>query len=204
MNVRRWSKRLARGIARLGILPMYVSYRFRRLLLGDRAFQATSQIVSLLPGIVGSYLRVEFYRLALEACAAEVHIGFGTLFASRSATIGEQVYVGSYCMIADAHIERDVLLGSNVHVGVGRHAHGTQASDRPIRLQAGRPEMIRIGENTWIGNGAIVMASVGKGCVIGAGSVVVAEIPDGVVAVGNPARVLRRRSSGVTGSGWAT
>jgi virginiamycin A acetyltransferase len=193
--IRGWLKKIARGMARVTILPLYLSYRLRRLFVGDRAFQTTSQIVSLLPGIVGTYLRVEFYRLTLPACGKEIHIGFGTLFAGPWATIGEQAYIGSYCMIAHAHIGRDVLLGSNVHVGVGRHVHGTTALDRPIRLQPGWSEMITIGEDTWIGNGAIVMAGVGRQCVIGAGSVVVKEVPDGMIAVGNPARVLRERAA---------
>ena len=50
-----------------------------------------------------------------------------------------------------------------------------------------------IGKNCWIGAGALLMPGVhvGEGSVIGAGSVVTRDIPAGVVAVGNPCRVLR-------------
>ena len=50
-----------------------------------------------------------------------------------------------------------------------------------------------VGENTWIGAGAIIVPGVriGKNTVIGGGSVVTKDIPDNVVAVGNPCRVLR-------------
>ena len=53
-----------------------------------------------------------------------------------------------------------------------------------------------IGENTWIGACAVIVPGVhiGKNCVIVAGSVVTKDIPDGVVAVGNPCRVLRQVS----------
>ena len=55
---------------------------------------------------------------------------------------------------------------------------------------------VRIGENTWIGAGAILLPGIciGKNTVIGAGSVVTHDIPDDVVAVGNPCRVLRKIS----------
>ena len=53
---------------------------------------------------------------------------------------------------------------------------------------------VRIGRNCWIGAGAVIVpgVTVGDDVVIGAGSVVTKDIPDGVVAVGNPCRVLRK------------
>src|SRR5207237_10637271 len=99
-------------------------------------------------------------------------IMFGTLFSSPAAKVGPGVYVGSHCMVGDAEIERDVLLGSNVHLLSGKAQHGIEDVDRPIRQQPGRFITIRIGEDTWIGNGAIVTANVGRKCLIGAGSAV--------------------------------
>ena len=53
---------------------------------------------------------------------------------------------------------------------------------------------VHIGENVWIGAGAVVVpgVTIGDNSVIGAGSVVTRDIPANVVAVGNPCRVLRR------------
>jgi len=51
--------------------------------------------------------------------------------------------------------------------------------------------MIDIGQDCWLGAGAIVMASVGAGTTIGAGAVVVQPVEAGVVAVGNPACVIK-------------
>jgi acetyltransferase-like isoleucine patch superfamily enzyme len=186
-------KTLARGFARLAVLPIYASYRVRLVLLGDRAFQGTSQFLSVVPGLVGDYLRREFYRLTLAACAPSVQIVFGTLFASRAARIGENTYVGSCCMIGDAVIGRDVLLGSNVQLLSGKAQHATSDLEKPIRLQPRRFDLIHIGDDTWIGNGSIVMANIGTKCVIGAGSIVTEDIPDHSIAAGNPARVLRMR-----------
>ena len=52
---------------------------------------------------------------------------------------------------------------------------------------------VHIGENVWVGAGAVILpgVSIGNDSVIGAGSVVTKDIPANVVAVGNPCRVLR-------------
>src|SRR5262245_16584501 len=76
------AKSLARGVARVIVLPWYLSYRCRALFLRDRAFVASSHLLSLIPGLLGDYVRREFYRLTLLRCAPDAFIGFGTIFAS--------------------------------------------------------------------------------------------------------------------------
>jgi maltose O-acetyltransferase len=62
---------------------------------------------------------------------------------------------------------------------------------RRARWESARP--ISIGDNAWLGGGAIVLpgVTVGADSVIGAGAIVTRDVPAGVVAVGNPARVVR-------------
>lgn len=199
--LRQLAKATARGLARLCILPLYFLYLCRVPLLGEKAFRSSSQLLSLVPGLYGDYLRREFYRLTLPEFGKMSCVEFGTLFSSPRARIADCVYIGSYCMVADVEIGRDVLVGSHVHLGLGKAQHGIADLDRPIRLQPGRLTMVRVGEDTWIGNAAIVMANVGKKCVIGAGSVVVSDIPDYSLAAGNPARVLRHRQQSTAPSG---
>jgi len=52
---------------------------------------------------------------------------------------------------------------------------------------------VEIGENSWLGNGTILLADVGARCIVGAGTVVTKPLPDGVIAVGNPARIVAER-----------
>ena len=61
--------------------------------------------------------------------------------------------------------------------------------------QPGERRLVRIGEGTWVGSAAVVMADVGRHCVIGAGSVVTKPIPDYSIAAGVPAVVIRSRAS---------
>jgi acetyltransferase-like isoleucine patch superfamily enzyme len=60
---------------------------------------------------------------------------------------------------------------------------------------------VTIGAASWLGHGAIVLpgSTIGRHVVVGAGSVVTGDLPDFCVAVGNPARVIRRY---VDGQGW--
>jgi acetyltransferase-like isoleucine patch superfamily enzyme len=81
-----------------------------------------------------------------------------------------------------------------VHILSGLRQHGFENVDSPIKEQPGEFSQVTIGEDTWIGNGAIVGADVGKNCVIGAGSVVLKPIPDFSIAAGNPARVVKHRN----------
>ncbi|MCP5007919.1 MAG: acyltransferase, partial [Planctomycetes bacterium] len=54
-------------------------------------------------------------------------------------------------------------------------------------------EKISIGEDTWIGNGSVVMANIGKKCIVGAGSVVTKDVEEYSIVAGNPAKLLKKR-----------
>ena len=64
---------------------------------------------------------------------------------------------------------------------------------KSIRDQETTYSVVRIGEGTWVGSAAVVMADVGPHAVIGAGAVVTKPLPGWVVAAGVPARVVRMR-----------
>lgn len=183
------------------VLPAVVSFLFAARLLGrQRAFPGWSQAYSLLPGLVGVYLRRGFYWWVLPRVGRDSWIGFGTVFSHPSTEMGERVYVGVGCMLGDVTLEDDVLLGSHVSIINGNRQHGIDRLDIPVREQPGEFPRITIGRDTWIGDRSIVMANVGRYAVVGAGSVVTKPVPDYAIVVGNPARTIGNRDGSLNGS----
>lgn len=167
----------------------------RRATRGEGWFQGCAELLSLVPGKPGIFLRRGFYRMSLDACATDCHIGFGTLIAHPQVRIGRGVYVGARCSLGQVVLADDVTIGSNVDILSGRRQHHFDRLDTAIQDQGGIFQQLRIGRNTWVGNSAVVMADVGEDCVIGAGSVVVHPIPPRSVAAGNPAAVKKQRDA---------
>lgn len=89
-------------------------------------------------------------------------------------------------------IGKDVLTADKVYISDNQH--GYEDVDMPVIRQAVRQcKPVEIGDGTWLGeNVCVIGASIGKHCVIGANSVVTHDIPDYCVAVGAPARVVKR------------
>ena len=94
--------------------------------------------------------------------------------ASELVTIGDEAMVGPFCYITD----HDHTISA-----------GASAADGPL---IARPT--QVGARCWLGAHVSVLkgVSIGAGTVVGAGSVVTKSLPPGVIAVGNPARVLRQ------------
>lgn len=159
----------------------------------DGAFQGYSQLFSLLPGLSGEFLRRAFYRRTVTRCASDVSIGFGTIFATREATLGSGVYIGAHGNIGHVDIGDDVLIGSNVTILSGSQQHHFERLDIPIRHQGGTNSRVSIGCDAWIGNGAIVMRDVGEQAIVAAGAVVTKPVPPRSIVGGNPARPIGTR-----------
>ncbi len=187
-------KATARAMSTIAMLPAIASFKLRASLIGpDRALTGSSQLWSLVPGLLGQYLRrALFARVLRGGCAPSAVIEFGVLFSRVASQIDEGVYVGPRCHLGDVHLERDVLLAAGVHVPSGAHTHGTQLADTTFRDQAGNLRQVRIGAGSWIGSNAVVMADVGKNTIVGAGAVVTRPLPDRVIAAGVPARIVKR------------
>jgi acetyltransferase-like isoleucine patch superfamily enzyme len=187
-------KSLARATASVVTLPIVASMTVRGLIVGgDKAFQGSAEWLAAIPGLTGEYLRRAFLAWTCEGCGPDAVIGWGTAFSTRRVRIDANAYVGPQCNIGWAHIERDALLASGVHVPSGPDTHGTSRLDVPMRDQPGAPRLVRIGQGAWIGNAAVIMADVGSHAIVGAGAVVTRPVPDFAVAAGVPARVIRSR-----------
>jgi len=192
--MREWMKAAARAVATVAILPQLASFKVRAMLMGaNRALVGSSQVLSLVPGLPGQYLRRAFLARVLRGgCASSAAIEFGTLFSQVDARIDENVYVGPRCHLGHVHLERDVLLAAGVHVPSGPYTHGTDPSS-PIHGQPGSLRVVRIGAGTWVGSNAVVLADIGTHTIVGAGAVVTRPLPDRVIAAGVPARIVKRR-----------
>ena len=109
------------------------------------------------------------------------HVHFGkNVYANFGLTMVDDthIYVGDYTLFAP-----------NVVVATAGHPIDPELRARGLQYNAA----VHIGKNCWIGAGALIMpgVTIGDNTVIGAGSVVTKDIPSGVVAVGNPCRVMR-------------
>ncbi|MFE0317214.1 sugar O-acetyltransferase [Streptomyces albogriseolus] len=107
-------------------------------------------------------------------------------------TVGARTFVNYHLTALDVAaitIGEDCQIGPNVQLLTPTHP--VEPGPRRDKLEAARP--ITIGDNVWIGGGAIVCpgVTIGDNTVIGAGAVVTKDIPANVVAVGNPARPVR-------------
>ena len=111
-------------------------------------------------------------------------------------TIGDRVGLNYGVMIA---AERGIKIGNDVLIGNLSIIADTNFPARPGKLPVAddEPVPIEIGDGAWIAARVTILpgANIGPGSVIGAGSVVAGNIPAGVVAIGNPARVVLRLKS---------
>jgi maltose O-acetyltransferase len=105
--------------------------------------------------------------------------------------LGERVFFNFNCVVLDVcqvKIGDFTLFGPAVQIYTATHPMNAE-----LRRTKEFAKPIEIGSDVWVGGGAIICPGVkiGSTSVIGAGSVVTKDIPDGVVAVGNPCRVIR-------------
>jgi acetyltransferase-like isoleucine patch superfamily enzyme len=147
-----------------------------------------------------------------------IHIGRGTLIGpgitlSAGMVPGQRclsdrvVGIGDRCLLGKGssvvghlsiEIGDDVWTGP--HVYITDQNHGYEDLDLPIARQTMPERPVVIGDGSWLGHGTMVLpgARIGRHVAVGAGSVVTGELPDRCVAVGVPARVVRRYEVG----GW--
>lgn len=115
----------------------------------------------------------------------------GTFFASDFCHIGATNYV---------EIGDNVLFGSKVYVT--DHGHGFYSGEGmhslpiepPIKRLLNNDKRVIIGDNVWVGDNVVILpdVTIGNGCVIGSNAVVTKDIPDNCIAVGIPAKVIKR------------
>lgn len=107
--------------------------------------------------------------------------------------IGNNFYTNHNCVILDG---AKVTFGNNIFIApnccFSTAGHPIDSEQRNVGLEFAHP--IKVGNNVWFGAGVIVLPgiTIGDDVVIGAGSIVTKDIPSGVIAVGNPCKVIRK------------
>ena len=145
------------------------------------------------------------YNAALAAPVSErhallserlAHVGAGAVIRppffcdfGYNIRVGDGVFLNFNCVILDVV---EVTIGDRTQIGLAVQIyaadHPRDAPTRASGLEFGRP--VRIGNDVWIGGGAIILPgiTIGDGALIGAGSVVTRDVGAGVIVMGNPAR----------------
>jgi maltose O-acetyltransferase len=106
-------------------------------------------------------------------------------------------------LAGDLYLADDPQIGAQQHAAMLMHRFNTgdplDAETRRAKWEAAKP--ITIGNNVWLGGGVIVCpgVTIGDNTVVGAGAVVTKALPANVLAVGNPARIIRELSDGEQG-----
>ena len=160
----------------------------------ESVFKFWSQLFAIVPGPPGVVIRRAFYRMTLEQCSGSFFIGFGAMFAHRKAVIEDGVYVGPYAMVGASRLRRGCLIGTRAGIISGSALHEVGADGRRTPTDFSKLQQVEIGENAWIGEGALIMADIGKNATVAAGAVVSSAVMSGVVVAGNPARFIKHIS----------
>ncbi|MBL6657919.1 MAG: acyltransferase [Flavobacteriales bacterium] len=131
------------------------------------------------------YIKPNSWLLALDDDAST----------NEKLSIGSKTYIGRnvhIVAIKGVHISSDVLISDNVYLA--DNYHHFENGNKPYKDQGvGFKKEVLIGQGSWLGENVCVLSShIGKQCIIGANSVVTKDIPDYSMAVGTPAKVIKK------------
>ncbi len=121
-----------------------------------------------------------------------IEIPFHANWGGKHIHLGNNIYINFNLTVVDdgnVYIGDHVLIAPNVTIATANHPIEPKLRERDLQFN----KDVHIGNNVWIGSGAVIVpgVTIGDNCVIGAGSVVTKDIPANSVAVGNPCQVIR-------------
>jgi acetyltransferase-like isoleucine patch superfamily enzyme len=186
-------KSLTLGLAVLVMaLPIGICRIERRLSARDDWFIFFAQAISIVPGFPGRFLRKAYYGFTLDACPFDCDIGFLSWFTHPQSLVGAHVYIGHHVTLGRIEIGDGVMIGNHACFLNGGAQHRFDAAGNLTAFDRDALTPLRIGERSWIGEQAVVMADIGAQCIVGAASVVSSPVREASVVAGNPARFVRR------------
>ena len=188
-------KQLLFAVALVLTAPLIVIARIESAVAGpesERVYGGCKELLATVPTILGQYFRAAFYWASCQRVSPDICMQLGSMLAHRETSVGKGVVIGSYTTIGRADIGDHALISARVSLVSGKYQHGLPSERGQEKPASARSETIRIGCRTWIGEGAVILASVGDECTVSAGAVVYNATPDGATLVGNPARRVDR------------
>jgi virginiamycin A acetyltransferase len=178
-------------MADLLTLPVWYSYQLQACLVGPaRACLTISKQAAAWSGPSSDFLRRSLYRRILAGMGNDVTIGMGTVISKPTLTLGDMVYIGTFCSLGDAYVGAYTMVADHVSIISGQHG---LAADTRMRDQPDSYRRVTIGADCWVGARAVVMADLGDHVVVGAGSVVTKPVAAYAIVAGNPARPIGDR-----------
>jgi acetyltransferase-like isoleucine patch superfamily enzyme len=118
-----------------------------------------------------------------------------TVWSVREDTVG--IHIGSYCLICPGvriSSALEIIIGDNSMIASGAYITDSDWHDIYNRVAPmGKTAPIRIEDNVWVGDSAIICkgVTIGENSIIGAGAVVVESVPPNTIAAGNPAKIVK-------------
>jgi acetoacetyl-CoA synthetase len=178
-----WQQRALERVARLLAAPAVAVYR-----AGLVGFETPGELLALVPGRLGMLLRRGWYASTLESCGVGLFVKTGSVITYPQSRVGDHCAIHTDCSIGWVDLGDHAMVATHVVILAGARQHGTAVDGRPMQEQPGRLERITIGEDVWIGAGAVVMADVAPHTVIVPGSTVDRTFAPYDVLNGVPAR----------------
>lgn len=145
-----------------------------------------------------SLFRTLIYRPFLKKCGKRVFICKQvTIMGPQNVELGNNVYIGKYATIAGqagVKIGNDTIINHDVNIISVNHVY--EDSTKRIEEQGFAGGPIIIGDDVWIGTGAVILPNtkIGKGAVVGANAVVTKDVELYTVVAGVPAKLIKRRN----------
>ena len=180
--------RLLDGVAAGIVLPLRLAHRG-----GLITFSSSSQLLALLPGQVGRFLRRAWYSRELASCGHHLVVDFGAAIRTAKTRVGHNCYIGLYSWVGIADIGDDFMSGSHVVILSGGRTHGFTDLSRPMRLQGSDMRRVTIGSDVWVGAQVTIMADVAAHSLVGSGAVVTKRFDEYDMLGGVPAAPIGNR-----------
>jgi acetyltransferase-like isoleucine patch superfamily enzyme len=142
-------------------------------------------------------IRILLFKFLFKKMGKDVFIDHWCYFRyAHQICVGDNVSINRKCSIYGSYYNKDIQIVIGNNVALAPEVKIFAASHNYNDL--GLPDFgksVYIGDFVWIGGGAVILpgVSIGEGSIIGAGSIVTTDIPSWSIAVGNPAKVIKKR-----------